>query len=137
METDRCELDVSACFKQAVGTGITTGITTGPQNGLIAGTAGYLVCKGFRSMESSYDVPRQFDSSRWKRDNFDSHQPFPVDNPEPYYQEPDPILDNNFDTWRAVEDIWAVDGLEKDLIRDSDSNPANQGSLSSDSSKNY
>jgi len=124
METGRCELGVPDCFEQAVGTGITTGINTGPQNGLLAGIAGYLVCKGFQSVESSYDVPRQSDSPRWNRDNFDSSQQFPVDNPEPYYQESDSLLDNNFDTWRAEEDIWGVDDHKQDLTRDSDFRPS-------------
>jgi hypothetical protein len=123
-ESGRCERDLPDCFKEAVGTGITTGVTTGPQNGLIAGTAGYLVCKGFRGLEGSSTVPRQHESSTQNRNQYDSASQFPVNDREPYYEDPDPALENEFDTWQTEEDFVPTDDIELDLTTDIDVRPS-------------
>lgn len=61
-------------------------------------------------------------------------QQISVDDRERHYQDPDPVLDNEFDIWKTEEDFVDVD-LEQDLTEKSISGPADQRSLYDVSSK--
>lgn len=124
-EKNRCKLNVPTCIGQAATTGLSTGITTGPQNGLIAAAAKYAGCKALEGVEKvDAGAPREYEPSTQKLSQFDSTPQIPIANNEPYYQEPDPVLDDEFDSWQTEDELVTVDDVDYDFKTDFDVHPS-------------
>lgn len=129
-ESGRCRLKVPDCIGKAASSAIAGTAVSGPKGGALAGGLRFTVCKTIQSVESiETGRPRQRHTAPSTQNQWpvESNQQITVDDREPYYQEPDPLLDDEFETWRTEEDFRAVDDF--DLSDD-------QGSLYYDSSKN-
>ena len=131
-ESGRCRLNVPDCIGKAATSAIAGTAVSGPKGGALAGGLRYTICKTIQTVESiETGRPRQRHTEPSTQNQWpvESNQQITVDDREPYYQEPDPLLDEEFDAWEIADDRG------RDIKTDFDLS-ADQGSLYSDSSKN-
>jgi hypothetical protein len=81
----------------------------------IAGGVKFAFCKTIQAVESvdtGKPRHRQPDLSTQNRNQYDSTAQFPVNDREPYYQDSDPVLNDEFDTWQTEEDFVPTNDVE-------------------------
>ncbi|WP_440992389.1 hypothetical protein [Haloarchaeobius baliensis] len=118
-ESGRCRFNVPDCVDKAASSAITGTALSGPKGGALAGGLRFTVCKTIESIETGTPNQHQSFSSTRNRNQSDSAPQLPVNN-EPYYQDPDPILDNEFDVWRTEEEFVTVEDVEHVFTADFD-----------------
>jgi len=118
-ERGRCRFNVPDCVGKAASSAITGTALSGPKGGALAGGLRFSVCKTIESIETGTPNQHQSFSSTQNRNQSDPASQLPVNN-ETYYQDPDPILDNEFDVWRTEEELVTVDDIEHVFTADFD-----------------